>query len=154
MEGSFGSEIPVVFESAMYHWLSEYVIRMKCWHFGQWSLAKVTRMGDTFSHILISFCQILLFLPYAFLLKKMKLKMFVKDIPCRFLLYISVFSSEEGLEVIQCQFWDSSAFTSFCCNPILGADGQWASPCCFRVVGYFEPTSLLPWGVFILGSLG
>lgn len=72
-------------------------------------------------------------------LKKMKLKMFVKDIPCLFLLSISVFSSEEGPEVIQWQFWDSSAFTSFCCNAVLGADGQWASPCCFRVVGFFEP---------------
>lgn len=66
--------------------------------------------------------------------------MFVKDIPCIFLLSISVFSSEEGLEVINRHFRGPLPFTSFSCNAILGADGQWTSRCCLRVLCFFEAT--------------
>lgn len=66
--------------------------------------------------------------------------MFVKDIPCIFLLSISVFSSEEGLEVINQHFRDPLPFTSFSRNAILGADGQWTSRCCLRALCFFEAT--------------
>lgn len=80
--------------------------------------------------------------------------MFVKCIPCIFLLYISVVSSEEGLEVVKRQFCDSFALTSFHCNAILGADGQCTSLVLlqsFRLLWsnfHFCPGACLLWGLW------